>query len=253
MVWCSAWLRRHEIFACSSWKPSSSHRQRVHHAFLSPGPRRRFLPRPAASGTDFQLSPGELGLLHCSAQCSVPGWHQNSCSSMESASAARSKMRVVGCWRWCHCKATLVCIFQSVCYCSLMLTRSWQKSQSYFCSRSVDTKMSLQRCLNKKRFILWKCFILRKCTSRVPCVSCLTASTQLVRTFKVQGHAIAKHQPWSLVLIIWGCDHHHNALMSSPCLERKKMKFPKSVSHHQHQACTHSSRSAERQIVKSFR
>lgn len=47
--------------------------------------------------------------------------------------------------------------------------------------------------------------------------------------------------------------NHHNAIVSSPCVERKKLGFQKSVSHHQHQACTHRSRRAERQIVISFR
>lgn len=42
----------------------------------------------------------------------------------------------------------------------------------------------------------------------------------------------------------------HN--VTSMCRE-KKIRFPKSVSHHQHQACTHRSRRAERQIVISFR
>lgn len=221
VVWCSAWLRRHEIFACCSRKPSSSHRQRMraHHAFLSPDPKRRFPTQACCLRADCQLSPWGLWLPHCSAQHCVPGEHQNSCSNTESASAARVEMkgqvlRMVS-------LESYFCLHLPV---SLLLfpgvnMEVGKNPLSFLQYSSVDTKTSLQRCLNKKCFILWKCM------SRVPPLSshvnsdCIHITCENLQDW---DHSIAKHQPWSLVLIIWGCDHHHNATMSPPCVERKK-------------------------------
>lgn len=164
VVWCSAWLRRHEIFACSSWKPSSSHRQRMrmHHAFLSPGLKRRFSAQacclrgrlPAHSPR--VVTPALLCTVLCawgtSGECKC-------CQSRDEGSR---------CWWWCQGKATPVFIFQSCvtipwCWGNKVLA---EKSLSFLQYSSVDTKTSLQRCLNKKCFILWKCM------PRVPPVPC---------------------------------------------------------------------------------
>lgn len=123
-----------------------------------------------------------------------------------------------------------------------------ENSLSFLQYSSADMKTSLQRCPNTKvsyyENVCQECFLFSAMWT-------LTASTQLERTFKTRA-MLQQSINREVLFSSYGDEPPQCHNVTSMCRE-KKIRFPKSVSHHQHQACTHRSRRAERQIVISFR
>lgn len=143
--WGCAWIRRHQILACSCWRPGSPYRPRMRmsHESLYPDPKWRYSAHTCCLSCRLPAHSRRAVPPALPAWCTLPG---------EEPVAAVAWNRGGGhrCWWWWQGKATLLYICQSV---TLLLfpvikKKLAENSLSFLRYCSVDTQTLLQRCLN---------------------------------------------------------------------------------------------------------
>lgn len=147
--WGSAWVRRRQILACSSWRPGSPCRPgvRISCASLYPDPKWRFSAHACCLACRFPAYSWMAVPPALPARCTIPGTSRGLRQPGE-CKYHQSRDTNHRCWWWCQGKATLVCICQWVTLVLFPVIKKKLAEHSFLQYHSVDTQTLLQRCLN---------------------------------------------------------------------------------------------------------
>lgn len=100
-------------------------------------------PRAAYTGTSARAAYTETSCLRGTCTPLQPPGDQQGAEAARRARVPPKQRRGGRCFWWCHGKSVLVCSCQSLCYYSLLLKISWQKTHSHFYSTA---QLPLRHC-----------------------------------------------------------------------------------------------------------